>query len=273
MAVLEGVDYSYSPPTVAQLKFAGKRFACRYISTPGHAKNLKAAEARDLQAAGLGVVLVGEISASRALGGFGQGKTDMTSWREQAWDLGAPRAVPIYMAVDFDVLAVAGTGGLTLGHRELRARLQDMPARAAEGHPEALAQLGREGERTAVLRAQLRAGQLPTVLGYVQGGASVHGYRWTGPYGEYDVIEANASIQAGRYNWQTYAWSGGLRSVHAHLHQYRNGVALGSGQVDLDRAYTSDYGQWGGQNGGAGWWQSLGDGELDQLEGRLRAVL
>jgi hypothetical protein len=31
----------------------------------------------------------------------------------------------------------------------------------------------------------------------------------------------------------------------AHLQQYRNGVALAGGTVDLDRAATVDYGQWG----------------------------
>lgn len=274
MAVsIQGVDWSYDPPTTAQLVAAGKQFAARYVSTPGHQKNLTAPEARGLQAAGLDIVVVGEISANRALGGFNQGKADMTSWRAQVRDLGGPDPCPIYMAVDFDVLAApAGVRGFTLGHKELRAMMADLPGRAAQGDPMALGNLGKAGVRVQNFRAALRASQMDLVIGYIQGGAAVNGQRYTGPYGERDVIDANHAVAAGFYGWQTLAWSGGTWSTWAQLRQYRLEVPLGSGTVDLDVAVATDYGQWGGQ--GLEWWQRrLTDAELAQLaDGFVRAL-
>jgi hypothetical protein len=46
-----GVDYSIGPPTVQELKNAKVTFVGRYISTPGHPKNLKPAEAERLSVA------------------------------------------------------------------------------------------------------------------------------------------------------------------------------------------------------------------------------
>lgn len=109
MATIEGVDSSYDPPTVAELQAAGKKFSIRYVSTPGHAKNLKQSEADSLAKAGIGICLVGEISAGRALGGRSQGKTDMISFQSQAKALGAPSPCVIYMAVDIDVTSQMAT--------------------------------------------------------------------------------------------------------------------------------------------------------------------
>ena len=103
--MIEGVDSSYDPPTAAECKSGGKKFSIRYVSTPGHAKNLKGAEADSLKAAGINICLVGEITPNRALGGASQGRSDMKTWMEQATDLGAPSPSCIYMAVDFDAVA------------------------------------------------------------------------------------------------------------------------------------------------------------------------
>jgi hypothetical protein len=245
--VLEGVDASYDKPSVAELVAAGKRFFCGYVSVPGHAKNLTPAYVRDLQAAGLGVVVVGEISAGRALGGFAQGAADMRSWVAQVRDLGGPAdGGVILMAIDFDVAGAVSTPATRSG-RELAAVLEGAPpaARAAAraGDPDALAALGADGERVATLHAMVVAGQMGTVLDYLHGGASVTGHGRTGPYGERDVCTAAAAAGFG-YLWQTYAWSGGEWEARAQLRQYRNGQPLGSGTVDLDRAIVDDYGQW-----------------------------
>jgi hypothetical protein len=48
-----------------------------------------------------------------------------------------------------------------------------------------------------------------------------------------------------RWFWQTLAWSGGRWAGHNHLEQYRTGVSLAGGTVDLCRSKTVDYGQWG----------------------------
>src|SRR6266545_7838629 len=51
-----GVDYSFSPPTVAELKAAGVTFVCRYIGTPSSGKNLTLAEADALRRGGIDIV-------------------------------------------------------------------------------------------------------------------------------------------------------------------------------------------------------------------------
>lgn len=75
--------------------------------------------------------------------------------------------------------------------------------------------------------------------------AQVLGVERVGVYGSYDVIEHCAKAGTARWFWQTYAWSGGRWSTRAHLQQYRNNVSLAGGTVDLTRAMTADYGQWG----------------------------
>lgn len=99
---LEGCDY-VSGPTPAQLKAAGMGFVVRYVSTPGNPKNLTLTEAKELHQAGLGIVLVFETTANRALGGLKAGRTDAKSARAQAKQIGYPDAAPIYYAVDFDM--------------------------------------------------------------------------------------------------------------------------------------------------------------------------
>lgn len=199
MATIEGVDSSYSPPTAAEVKKAGKAFHIRYVSTPGHAKNLKPAEVDAHAKEGVALVIVGEISAGRALGGRSQGQADMRSFQDQARKLGAPSPCVIYMAVDFDVTS-----------------------------------------------------QIAVCVDYIRGGADIVGKDFTGVYGEADVIQACQQAGVCSYHWQTFAWSGGELASGLELYQYRNEVPLGSGTVDYDRAYTEDYGQWGGTGN---WWE------------------
>jgi len=270
--ILEGVDASYDKPTPAELVTAGKRFFVGYVSTPGHAKNLTPAYARGLQAAGLAVVVVGEISAGRALGGYALGAADMRSFVAQVRDLGGPTdGGVIYQAVDFDVVGVTGRPATRVG-RELAAMLADLPGDhgARWGDPEALAALGELGRRITVAHAQVVAGQMGTVLDFLRGGASVRGSaRWTGPYGERDVCAAAANAGFG-YLWNTYAWSGGLWEPRAQLQQYRNGQRLGSGTVDLDRAITADYGQWQRQQEDA--LMALTDAQQQELLAAARQI-
>lgn len=88
----------------------------------------------------------------------------------------------------------------------------------------------------------LSLSQIPTVLNYLDGCASVLGKSNVGVYGEYDLIEA--AFKAGyRWLWQTYAWSRGLLSDHATIYQYQNGAFTGW-DGDRDRALVTDFGQW-----------------------------
>jgi hypothetical protein len=72
MAVF-GVDYAWGRPGAAALKRAGAKFACRYLSHDTTGKNLTRAEADELSAAGLWLVVVWETTANRALDGRAAG--------------------------------------------------------------------------------------------------------------------------------------------------------------------------------------------------------
>jgi hypothetical protein len=89
--------------------------------------------------------------------------------------------------------------------------------------------------------------QLPAVLAYLQGAASVLGHDLTGVYGGLAAVKAALDAGACRYAWQTYAWSGGVWDPRAHLHQYADGQTLCGISVDFDRANAPDFGQHKGQ--------------------------
>ncbi|GAA3718350.1 peptidoglycan-binding protein [Streptomyces tremellae] len=96
-----GVDYAWSHPGGAALKAAGKKFACRYLSSD-HSKNLTRTEADDLAAHDVASVVVWETTTDRALAGKTGGTADAKTAASQAAAAGMPGDRPIYFAVDFD---------------------------------------------------------------------------------------------------------------------------------------------------------------------------
>jgi hypothetical protein len=191
MSTIEGVDYSYSHPTVDALVAAGKRFACRYLSTtPG--KALTIGEARTLHDAGLSIVLNYEHNEQDALGGYaaGAGNASLAEGIRRA--IQAPDDSVIYFSVD-----------MLLTHE-----------------------------------------QWPALIEYFRGVADVIGPHRTGVYGGIDTCNVVYSTGYADWVWQTYAWSHGVWRSGNHIEQYRNGVPLGGGSVDLNRALTAHYGQW-----------------------------
>lgn len=103
MAPREGVDYSFSKPTPAQLKAAGKTFACRYVGTPESAKNLSPAEAEVLQRAGIDIVSNYEAgNAGWMLGGRSAGERAARLADADAVRCGMPQGRPIYFSCDFN---------------------------------------------------------------------------------------------------------------------------------------------------------------------------
>lgn len=84
--------------------------------------------------------------------------------------------------------------------------------------------------------------QIPTVLAYGEGAASVLGKDNVGFYGEYDLIEA-AGRAGFRWGWQCYAWSRGLWSKHATVRQIRNHI-FPDFDGDLNLAMADDIGAW-----------------------------
>lgn len=90
--------------------------------------------------------------------------------------------------------------------------------------------------------------QWTTVADYMQGVRSVIGIARTGIYGGYETIDRAVMGHWAKWLWQTYAWSGGRWHPAAHVQQYRNGVSIAGGIVDLDRATTDYFGQWKGSD-------------------------
>jgi hypothetical protein len=88
------------------------------------------------------------------------------------------------------------------------------------------------------------AGAWAVVAAYFRGIAQVLPVDQIGVYGSYATVDHLLGAGLVRWAWQTYAWSGGRWHPGAHVQQYRNGVHVAGGDVDLDRALVDDFGQW-----------------------------
>jgi len=87
--------------------------------------------------------------------------------------------------------------------------------------------------------------QWEAVAAALRGAAEVlGGVHRVGVYGGRRAIEWARGSNVARWFWQTYAWSSGVWIPGNHIEQYSNDVPLASIRLDLDRALTSDYGQW-----------------------------
>jgi hypothetical protein len=98
---MKGLDYSWARPNPAEIKARGYDFVCRYLSYDA-GKNISPQEAQDLLNNNLGIILVWESTATRALAGKQAGIEDAWEALNQANAIGQPNYLPIYMAVDFD---------------------------------------------------------------------------------------------------------------------------------------------------------------------------
>lgn len=83
---------------------------------------------------------------------------------------------------------------------------------------------------------------------YLDAAAAVLGRHRVGLYGNDEAIDRLRDHAS--FYWQTYAWSRDENDAvrwadGLHLRQYKNGVTLCGGSVDLDDALTPYYGQWG----------------------------
>lgn len=195
MVSIEGVDYSYARPSIAGLKSADKKFAVRYITTPGASnKGISKAEYDALHAAGIEVVVVWEGGAADMKKGKPQGVADAKAAQANLKAIvGLNDNLPVYFGCDFDA--------------------------------------------TPADQAAINA--------YLDGAASVLGRDRVGMYAGYYPLKRAVAAGKVTWKWQTYAWSGGNILEGIHLYQYKNGVTLAGGQVDLVRALQTNYGQKG----------------------------
>jgi hypothetical protein len=86
--------------------------------------------------------------------------------------------------------------------------------------------------------------QQPVIDAYLRGAGSVIGTARVGVYGSFGVVERCYVSGSARWYWQTYAWSGGKVSTHAHLLQYDNGQVVAGASVDLNQSRQLDFGAW-----------------------------
>lgn len=117
-------------------------------------------------------------------------------------------------------------------------------AKSAEVH---FAACGMPTDRPIYLSVDFNvtSAQWPAVAQALKGAASVLGNERVGIYGGRRAIEWARRDGVAKWFWQTYAWSSGVWVPGNHIEQYQNGVTIGGiGSIDLDRALTSDYGQW-----------------------------
>lgn len=89
-----------------------------------------------------------------------------------------------------------------------------------------------------------------SVIPYLQGARSVTGPGTVGFYGGYPQVLAVLGFWAQHYPgervfiWQSPAWSGGRWSASADIRQQVAQETIGGGPIDIDYAYTADFGQW-----------------------------
>lgn len=189
---IEGVDYSFTRPSVVCLWGSGKRFIARYFGPGSSGKHGTRSECAAAISLGLDIVSLAEGAANDANLGYSKGVEQANSANRAAIAAGMPGDRPIMFAVDFDATTA----------------------------------------------------QLANVARYADGCAAVIGRDRVGIYGGYRTVAYLAARGLAAYYFQTYAWSGGQWHGSSGLQQYRNGVSMCGGTVDLCRAVVDDYGQW-----------------------------
>lgn len=157
-----------------------------------------------------------------------------------SWKHATRAEVAGYLAVGIAVTVLAEGAttdplkGITMGAAHARSAHDAMVA----------AGIGSDTPIYFAVDFDMQDSQWSAVKAYLDGCASVIGRSRVGVYGGKRVIQLAAQQDKANWFWQTYAWSGGFWSAASILQQYRNGVTVAGGDVDLDRALSASYGQW-----------------------------
>src|SRR5664280_3626567 len=101
---MKGLDYSSGRPNLKDVKDDGYEVVARYLFPP--TKGITMIEATAIRAAGLGLVLIYESYAGRALEGQAAGVADGKTALAWARSIGFPDSRPLYFAVDFQPTTV-----------------------------------------------------------------------------------------------------------------------------------------------------------------------
>ena len=101
---IKGIDTiaTITKDSAVKLKAEGYSFVGRYLVPWKMDKAVSFTEAKTIRDAGLAVLLLFEISASRAKQGANIGATDGATAKQIAQEMGSPTATTIYFCVDYD---------------------------------------------------------------------------------------------------------------------------------------------------------------------------
>lgn len=121
----------------------------------------------------------------------------------------------------------------------------DMGKRHATSAANAMHQAGIPSDRPVYFAVDFDASvaQLHVVQQYLSGCATEIGWQRVGVYAGYNQIKWIAANNPVGWFFQTYAWSGGKWFFGNNMEQYRNGVTVCGGRVDLCRSKRTDFGQ------------------------------
>jgi hypothetical protein len=109
------LDYSWARPSPQSCKDFPAIGVMRYVGPGNGGRDITRAEMESLWSVGLGVGLVWESTANRALSGYNGGTYDAGQAAKYADQLGWPRQLPIYYACDCDV-STADARGVVLDY-------------------------------------------------------------------------------------------------------------------------------------------------------------
>lgn len=207
MATSNGVDYmaTQHADKVLALKASGVEFVARYYDNSGgtSAKCLDAAEVALLHAAGLQIFTVFETCAGVCTGSC----------------IGSPCGADYFTRAQGVADAMA-----TLDAAQKAGQPAGSPVYFAVDY-------------------DASDDDLIAITEYFNGvDAALKGAYAIGVYGSYRVCAyAQEHWPAVAHQWQTYAWSGGLKLDGIDMYQHKNGQELGGVSVDLNEAYVSGW--------------------------------
>ena len=98
---IRGFDYSFTRPATSALVAARAGFVGRYLSSVDESKCLTAAEAAELRAAYLPIILFYEDAAQWMTGGYAAGVERGRKASQQAAEIGVSSGVAVHLAADF----------------------------------------------------------------------------------------------------------------------------------------------------------------------------
>jgi Domain of unknown function (DUF1906) len=145
----------------------------------------------------------------------------------------------------------AGLDIVTVFERAADRALEGYDAGAADATlcRKELASLGAPAHAVAYFAVDFDASteQLGAVTEYFRGATDHLGYERVGIYGGLKAVNHVLALNACKYGWQTYAWSGTPTKwcSRAQLRQVQNGVHVAGIEVDRDEAVAADFGAWG----------------------------